>query len=198
MIRDFAKRCEKSMLASTIITLVLGIVLLIEPSGSIQVLTAIVAILAMLIGGFQIIDYIRQKREEKMLSLSLVLGTILLTVGIYLMCNLKSLVIFFTNIIGIAICIKALFKIQYAINIRDLSDKWLYNLVVGGFSMALGIVLILNPFKSAELFLRIIGGILVVASIAELIETAIIIKSLDDSKEIPFKEKENKDSEIVE
>ena len=114
------------------------------------------------------------------------------------MCNLKSLVIFFTNIIGIAICIKALFKIQYAINIRDLSDKWLYNLVVGGFSMALGIVLILNPFKSAELFLRIIGGILVVASIAELIETAIIIKSLDDSKEIPFKEKENKDSEIVE
>ncbi len=189
MIRDFAKRCEKSMLASTIITLVLGIVLLIEPSGSIQVLTAIVAISLMLIGGFQIIEYIREKREEKMQSLSLVLGTILLVVGIYLMCNLKSLVIFFTNIIGIAICIKALFKIQYAINIRDLSDKWLYNLIVGAFSMILGIILIFNPFKSAEVFLRIIGAVLVVSSIAELIETTMIIKSLDDSKEIPFKEK---------
>ena len=195
MIRDFAKRCEKSRLASTIITLVLGIVLLIEPSGSIQVLTAIVAISLMLIGGFQIIEYIREKREEKMQSLSLVLGTILLVVGIYLMCNLKSLVIFFTNIIGIAICIKALFKIQYAINIRDLSDKWLYNLIVGVFSMILGVLLIFNPFKSAEVFLRIMGAILVVSSIAELIETTMIIKSLDDSKEIPFKEKEKTETE---
>ena len=64
--------------------------------------------------------------------------------------------------------------------------------------MALGILLIFNPFKSAELFLRIIGGVLVVASITELIETAMIIKSLDDSKEIPFKEKESKEKEVEE
>jgi uncharacterized membrane protein HdeD (DUF308 family) len=194
MIRDFAKRCEKSMLVSTVITLVLGIVLVFEPSGSIQVLTAIVAILAMLAGGFQIVDYIRQSRQEKMLSLSLVLGIMLLSIGIYLIYNLKSLVIFFTNIIGIALCIKSLFKIQYAFNIRDLSDKWLYNLVVGLISMILGLLLLINPFKSAELFLRIIGVILVLSSIAELVETIMVIKSLDikevdDSIEIPFKEK---------
>jgi uncharacterized membrane protein HdeD (DUF308 family) len=169
-------------------------VLVFEPSGSIQVLTAIVAILAMLAGGFQIVDYIRQSRQEKMLSLSLVLGIMLLSIGIYLIYNLKSLVIFFTNIIGIALCIKSLFKIQYAFNIRDLSDKWLYNLVVGLISMILGLLLLINPFKSAELFLRIIGVILVLSSIAELVETIMVIKSLDikevdDSIEIPFKEK---------
>lgn len=191
MILEFAKRCEKSMLISTVITLVLGIVLLIEPSGSIQVLTAIVAILSMLIGGLQIIEYIRQKREEKMMSLSLALGVILLSVGIYLMFNLKSLVIFFTNIIGIAICIKALFKIQYAFNVKGLSNKWTYNLIVGVVSMILGIILICNPFKSAELFLRIIGVLLLISSIAEIVETGLVIKSLDDAREIPFVEKEN-------
>lgn len=195
MLLEFAKRCEKSMLMTTVITLVLGIVLLIEPSGSIQVLTAVVAILCMIIGGLQIIEYIRQKREEKMMSLSLVLGVILLSVGLYLMFNLKSLVIFFTNIIGIVICIKALFKIQYACNIKGISDKWNYNLIVGAISMVIGIILICNPFQSAELFLRIIGVLLIISSLAEIVETGIVIRSLDDAKEIKFTEKKEKAEE---
>lgn len=195
MLLEFAKRCEKSMLITTVVTLVLGIVLLIEPSGSIQVLTAIVAILSMLIGGLQIVEYMRQQREEKMMSLSLVLGVILLTIGIYLMFNLKSLVIFFTNIIGIVLCIKALFKIQYAFNIKGISDKWIYNLIVGIISMILGVILICNPFQSAELFLRIIGILLIISSIAEIVETGMVIKSLEEAKEIPFVEKEKTSQE---
>lgn len=197
MILDYIKRCEKSMLISTVVTLILGVVLAFEPGGSIKVITAIIAILFMLIGLFQLIDYLRQGKIEKMMSLSLILGIILFGVGVFLFVNLESLINFITTLIGITIMIKSLFKLQFAFNIKGVSDKWFYNLIVGLVGMILGIVLLVNPFESAELFLRIVGILLVVGSIAELVETFMVLRTLDDVKddaiELAFEEKKHKD-----
>lgn len=198
MILDYIKKCEKSMMVTSVITLILGIVLLIEPTGSIRVLTAIIAIMSMLMGGFQLIDYIRKPREEKIVSLSLILGIILLAVGLFLFLNTEALVKFITVIIGCTICVKSLFKIQFALNIRNISDKWKYNLIAGLIGMSLGIILLINPFESATLFLRIIGGAFVIGSVVELIETFVVMRSLDDVKELPFVEKKTKKKKDIE
>lgn len=183
MIIEYAKRCEKSMLISTIIVLILGLILAIEPSASIKMLSAIIALLFMCIGGFQIFSYIRLSHEEKMLSLSLILGIVLLVLGILLFVNLESLVNFVTILIGLTVGIKSLFKLQFAINLRDISDKWKYNLTISLAGIFLSLLILLNPFESAVAFLRIIGLILVIGSIIELIETNIVLKTLNSPKE---------------
>lgn len=202
MILDYAKKCEKSMLVTSIVTLVLGIVLVIEPTGSIKMLTAIIAIMCMLMGGFQLIDYIRKPREEKMTSLSLILAIILLSVGLFLFINNEALVKFITVIIGITICVKSLFKLQFALNLKGISDKWKYNLIAAIIGMSLGIIIFINPFESASLFLRIIGIALVIGSVLELVETGMVMNSLNDIKELPFVEKKKKnkkeDNTVVE
>lgn len=196
MILDYIKRCEKNMLISTVVTLILGVVLAFEPGGSIKVITAIIAILFMLIGLFQLFDYIRQERIEKMMSLSLILGIILFGIGVFLFVNLESLINFITTLIGVTIMIKSLFKLQFAFNIKGVSDKWFYNLIVGIIGMILGVILLVNPFASAELFLRIVGVLLVIGSIAELVETFMVLRTLDDVKddaiELAFEEKKHK------
>lgn len=192
MIIEYAKRCEKSMMVSTIVMLILGIILAIEPTASIRMITTIIAIVFMLIGGFQLVDYIRKPRQDKMMSLSLILGVILLAVGLFLFINTDSLVKFITVLIGITIAIKALFKIQFAMNIRDISDKWKYNLVIGLIEMTLGVILLLNPFNSAVIFLRIVGILLIVGSIVELVETGLVLKTLDSVTENKILEKDKK------
>lgn len=193
IIIDNAKKCEKGMMISSILTLILGIILLIEPTGSLRMLTSIIAIVAMIVGFFQLVDYIRKPRELKMMSLSLILGVFFLASGLFLLLNVDSLVKFVTLVIGVSIAIKAMFKIQFALNLRGISDKWKYNLIVGLLCMTLGVLLIFNPFKSAVLFLRIIGIVLAVGSIIELIETNMVLHTLDDVKELPFVEKNKKD-----
>ncbi len=197
MILDYIKRCEKSMLISTAVTLILGVVLAFEPGRSIKVITAIIAILFMLIGLFQLIDYIRQDKVEKMMSLSLILGIILCGIGVFLFLNLESLINFITTLIGITIMIKSLFKLQFAFNIKGMSEKWFYNLIIGVVGMILGIVLLINPFASAEIFLRIVGVLLVIGSIAEFVETFMVLRTLDDVKddaiELAFEEKKHKE-----
>lgn len=197
MILDFAKRCEKNMLFSTIVTLILGIVLAYSPEGSIKVITGIIAVLFILIGVLQLIDYVKQSKAEKMMSLSLILGILLTAIGVFLFINLESLASFVTTLIGIAILIKSLFKLQFAFNIKDISDKWFYNLIVGIVGVLLAILILANPFHSASLFLRIIGIIFIVGSIIELVETLMVIKTIDEHEaiELPFVEKKKKDEE---
>lgn len=189
---EFLRRCEKNMLLSTIFTLVLGVVLAIEPSGSIKILTGIIAGLCVLIGVVQFVDYIKQSKIEKMMSVSLILGIIFISIGIFLFVNLESLVKFITVLIGLVLIVKSLFKIQYAFNIKNISTKWSYNLIAGLIYLVLGIVLLVNPFESAVLFLRIIGVLLAIGSIAEFIETNMVLHTLDDVKELPFEEKYKK------
>lgn len=198
MIFDSAKRCEKSMLVSTIITLVLGIVLIFKPGESLKIITGIIACFFLLIGIVQFVDYFKQNKMEKMTSYSLILGIILCGIGIFLFINIDSLVNFITTIIGLSLIVKSLFKLQFAFNIKDISNKWFYNLIIGLLGMALGILLIFNPFKSAEMFLRIVGGLLVIGSIIEIVETNMVIKTIDDAKELPFEEKKPKKEEMEE
>lgn len=199
MILDYIRRCEKNMLISTVVTLLLGIVLAIAPGKSIKVITGIIALLFILIGALQLIEYIRQDKIEKIMSLSLILGLLLCGIGVFLFINLESLVSFITTLIGITIIIKSLFKLQFALNIKSVSSKWFYNLIVGIAGLVLGVVLLLNPFESAELFLRIIGILLAIGSIAELVETFIVLKTLDDvpddAIELPFEEKNKKEKD---
>lgn len=197
MILDFAKRCEKNMLFSTIVTLILGIVLAYSPEGSIKVITGIIAVLFILIGVLQLVDYVKQSKAEKMMSLSLILGILLTAIGVFLFINLESLASFVTTLIGIAILIKSLFKLQFAFNIKDISDKWFYNLIVGIVGVLLSILILANPFHSASLFLRIIGIIFIVGSIIELVETLMVIKTIDEHEaiELPFVEKKKKDED---
>ena len=195
MILEFAKRCEKNMLFSTVLTLILGIVLAYSPEGSIKVITGIIAALFLLIGILQLVDYVKQSKVEKMMSLSLILGILLSVVGIFLFINLESLANFITTLIGMAILIKSLFKLQFAFNIRDISDKWFYNLIVGIVGIVLGIVLLVNPFDSAKMFLRIVGIIFIIGSIVELVEICMVIKTIDEHEaiELPFEEKVKKE-----
>ena len=195
MILEFAKRCEKNMLFSTVLTLILGIVLAYSPEGSIKVITGIIAALFLLIGILQLVDYVKQSKVEKMMSLSLILGILLSVVGIFLFINLESLANFITTLIGIAILIKSLFKLQFAFNIRDISDKWFYNWIVGIVGIVLGIVLLVNPFDSAKMFLRIVGIIFIIGSIVELVEICMVIKTIDEHEaiELPFEEKVKKE-----
>jgi len=189
---ETAKNCEKSMIATSIITLILGLVLIFEPLKSVQLITIGIAVVLMAIGLVQIYFYIRSTRVEKMTSLSLVLGVMLLAIGLYFITSSTKLGELITAIIGIFVCIKSLFKIQYAMNLKGISPKWKYNLIAGLLYLSLGIIIILNPLDSLELFLRIIGGVLIVGSIAEFVETFMVLKTLDgvDIRELPFVEKE--------
>lgn len=193
MLYSSAKKYRKTCLISSIATLILGVVLMMEPANSLKIITMIIGIMTLIIGCFWVFDYIKSTPEEKMISKSLLLGVIASGVGLYLIINTQSLIKFITILIGITICIKSIVKLQFAINIRNFSTAWKYNLVFSLLGITLGVLLLANPFESAQTFLRIIGVVMIIGSVMELIECAFLMKNLnikEKAKELRWVDKD--------
>lgn len=178
------KNYEKSMIISTLCTLILGLLLALKPETSIKIITISIAVILIIIGSFMLGVYFKTEKQMRMVSVSLVISIVLFAISLFLILNTESLANFITIILGMFISIKALFKIQFAINLKNLSEKWKYNLIVGLLSLTLGVLILLNPFKSATLFFRIIGIILTMGSLIELIETILVLKNLKEKDNV--------------
>jgi uncharacterized membrane protein HdeD (DUF308 family) len=185
-----AKKSEKSIIASSILTLVVGIMLAIYPGDTLSIITKIIGAFLMVFGVVQIINYFKNAKEDRVGSASFAFGIILFAVGLYIFINDASLTKFVTTIIGILICIKSVYKIQLAISLKDYSNSWKYNLVSGLIVLSIGLIVIFYPYATAATILRVIGIALIVASVYEIIESVVVIKKIDTTvKDLPFKEK---------
>ena len=186
---DKLKKIEKSMIFSTMVTLVLGLLLTIFPEESLKILAYIIGIALIVMGGAFIIDYVRGSRLDKITSISFVLGTIFVAMGIFFIIAHLKLASFIMVIVGIIFLIKGLCKIQLAFNVRGVLESWKYNLIVGLLTLTIGLVIIINPAESVDTFLRIIGVFIIVGSFADLAESIWILRDLDKVKDADFVDK---------
>ncbi len=184
-----AKRSEKSIIASSILTLVVGVMLAIYPGNTLSLIGKVIGVALMIIGVSQIVVFFKNTKEDRVASASFALGIILFAIGLYIFINDKSLTNVFTTIIGLLICIKSIYKIQLAISLKSYSNTWKYNLVSGLIVLSMGLIIIFYPIETASTILRVIGIILIISSVYEIIESLVVIKKIDDFKDLPFKEK---------
>lgn len=195
---DIIKKSMRGMLVYTIIMLVVGIIFAVNPATSINVMTGFIAILAMLLGGYFVFDYIKTPSEKKLLSFSLAFGIVLIGIGLFIFLKRDALINFITVLIGITLIVKAIYKLQIALNIRKITKGWKYNLLVALLTFTMGCILVIYPNGAAETFLRIIGIVIALGSIGELVETAYVmgtikeatnVEIVSDAKELTFEEK---------
>ena len=184
-----AKRSEKSIIASSILTLVVGVMLAVYPGNTLSLIGKVIGVALMIIGVSQIVVFFKNTKEDRVASASFALGIILFAIGLYIFINDKSLTNVFTTIIGLLICIKSIYKIQLAISLKSYSNTWKYNLVSGLIVLSMGLIIIFYPIETASTILRVIGIILIISSVYEIIESLVVIKKIDDFKDLPFKEK---------
>lgn len=190
---DKLKKIEKNLIFSTIVTLVLGLLLTIFPDMSLKILAYVIGISLMVMGGAFIIDYVKGTRLEKITSISFVLGIIFIGIGLFFVVAHQSILNFIMIVIGIIFLIKGLCKVQLALNVRGVLDAWKYNLIVAILTLTIGLILVLNPGKSAETFLRIVGIFIIIGSFADLAESIWILKDLDKVHDADFIDKKRVD-----
>ena len=159
---DSLKKGENKSLVTTFITLVLGIILAIIPTQSLEIIVRVISILIIVIGGYLLVDYLRSSKDKQNISYSLAIGIIAIVIGLILFLNPSVPAKFVVVVVGILLIIKGIYKLQLSLNIRSLTDKWKYNFLVSLVIITIGILLIIYPYNSISLFLRIIGIILII------------------------------------
>ncbi|HOO67798.1 MAG TPA: DUF308 domain-containing protein [Bacilli bacterium] len=154
-------------LISPIFLLVLGIILLIIPGAVLTLVIQIVGVLLVVTSLFYLIDVFRNNSP----SLGLVYATSIGVLGVLLFIFPETIASLMPLILGLWIIIKSMFRLQLISTLKiDGSKVWFKVFIVNLLMLIMGIVLVFNPFKGAELMVRIIAIFILAYALLDIID----------------------------
>lgn len=166
---NYIKSLKVNYSLSAVICVILGIVLLVWPGQSTQV---VCMVLGIVLGGFgliQIILYLATKEKTMISHSMMMLGVVLAVIGGWIVLKPETIIKAVPMIVGILIVIHGLHNAVQAIDLKKMQyDNWWVALLLSLLTVALGVVLICNPFTVVDTVVRIIGAFLVYDGLSDM------------------------------
>ena len=166
---NYIKSLKVNYSLSAVICVILGIVLLVWPGQSTQV---VCMVLGIVLGGFgliQIILYLATKEKTMVSHSMMMLGVVLAVIGGWIVLKPETIIKTVPMIVGILIVIHGFHNAVQAIDLKKMQyDNWWVALLLSLLTVALGVVLICNPFTIVDNVVRIIGAFLVYDGLSDM------------------------------
>ena len=166
---NYIKSLKVNYSLSAVICVILGIVLLVWPGQSTQV---VCMVLGIVLGGFgliQIILYLATKEKTMVSHSMMMLGVVLAVIGGWIVLKPETIIQAVPMIVGILIVIHGFHNAVQAIDLKKMQyDNWWVALLLSLLTVALGVVLICNPFTIVDTVVRIIGAFLVYDGLSDM------------------------------
>lgn len=164
---------DKSSIITSVLFLILGICLLINPTGMVKFITYILGIIFVVYGSIKLYNYYKSK--ETISNIQLTLGITSIVVGIIIMfCN--GVIEFVIRLaMGGFILANGINKLIVALNSKDTNEKWASLLVIALILIIAGLYVILK----SNIVLSSIGIVLIIYSSVDLISYIMYPKNKD-------------------
>ncbi len=175
--QETIKNLEKKNIMLSILLIILGALLVWKPIGFIKTIVIVIGAILFVMAIVDFISYFNS--DQSINNTSLFKGIIELIAAVLLIFRNDVLIDLFPIIIGVVLIFNNIFKLQLSLNIKKIdAHKWTYGFVSGLIGILVGVVIILNPFETLELVIRIAGIIILISEIASLVYTGIIFKTV--------------------
>ena len=160
---------KRSFILLAAASLVLGILFLVTPRSSGLIICYICGGALLVAGIWNAVVYFRRTVEDSLFRRELVWGVIEILAGVYIIARPQLLLGFLPVAMGLVMIYDALTKLQSAMDLLRMRwPYWWTMLVLGGVAAVLGVVMVLNPFETADVLVRFCGGALVVNAAMDL------------------------------
>lgn len=167
--KNLLKRIKANALLSALIYTVLGVVLLVWPELSTNVLCTALGLVLLVSGISDILEFVFQRDGSLYYNLQLGLGVILCAVGGWLLLRPTLIAVIIPRIIGVLVCFHGFKDFGDALTLRkNKSPRATAALLLGIITILLGVVLVVNPFSAFTTVVRIIGLILIYDGVSDL------------------------------
>ena len=170
-------------LITSILSIIVGLVLIFLPTVSNKVVGIIVGVIILIFGINAVYKYFHRD-VAKIYSLNIVFGVLYSILGVVIILYPYSVMEFVTVCLGLFIIINGATKVNYGLWLkRGNEDSWLVTLVTGIFLVVLGIMVVFNPF-SAFTVTQISGAFLIIVGILNVSDTILFKKRAKEIMEI--------------
>ncbi|MGX6978273.1 DUF308 domain-containing protein [Vagococcus elongatus] len=156
---------KKYVLLQGLFYLLFGIIIVMRPGATMNIFIKVIAGYFLVMGLISIVRGLKYKEEVLYSRMSLMGGVLYLIIAGAAVLFMRTLIGLLPILLGIFIIVSGINKWVY-LNQFHMAEKRSYIYI--GIMVALGIILLFNPFGAVLVAFRIFGVILIVMGIAEL------------------------------
>lgn len=182
---NYFKNLKANYTVSAVICVIVGLVLMIWPGTSTQVVCMVLGGMLLIYGIIQIILYLFARERTLYLQGMLVLGIIFSVVGAWILLKPEMIIKAVPIIMGIIIIMHGLHNAIQAIDLKKMNyDRWWVALLFGLLTIILGGVLVYNPFSVVNTVVRVIGAFLIYDGLSDMWIISRLFKTKKNSRKI--------------
>ena len=176
------KKLNKYMnfsIAISVMLMILGVVVFIYPTVTLNILSYTLSIILILFGIFLVIEDYRFKNLWIVFDFSL-LGIILLLLGVILLMYPNTLAILIPIFMGIWFITSGILKFKITSLLKN-SDTfiWIMSFLMAILSILCGITFIISPLNSTITFVSFMGVLLFIYSLSDIIDMIIFKRNIN-------------------
>lgn len=159
---------RRSSIAAAAVTILLGILLVCWPDRSVSFLCMLLGAAILITGLVYVLGWIARRREG-VPAFFVLPGVILCALGVWLMTSPASVVMLIQYIFGVILIFHGVVDLQGAAALmRQRWGRWWLDLLAALLTLALGAVILLNPFGTFAALMILIGASLIFDGLSDL------------------------------
>lgn len=174
-IRKGMNKIFNTSIITSVVILVLGIFLFIQPDTIISMISIILGIMILIPGITALIDYFKTKYNPNLIT-----GVITVIIGMILIVNTKLVASIMPFILGIYFVISGITRLQYALELKKQKIKYTASLCISILIIICGLLFITNPFGGALVITKVMGIFMVIYSVLDIVNAMVIKKEMHD------------------
>lgn len=166
------KKIKWHMLLISMVYLALGVFLIAAPALTLNVVCYLIGSAVLICGAVQLVRYFTQKEALFLAPLTFCFGVLCVAIGLFFIVRTDIVVSILPVLFGLFVIFDSVTRIQNALELRRCQyHNWWAFLLLGLLSIALGVLMIANPFATMETLVMAIGVILAVEGALNLISS---------------------------
>lgn len=167
------KSIRNSLILSSLLYIVLGVVLLVMPELSLGFACLLIGGAVVIYGVVRLAAYFRGGPAAD--KLDLVLGVLLILLGLFLLIWIRFLLAFVPVVLGIYILIDSFGSLKRSLDMKALGfGRWWVSFLVAAALAICGLVMVLNPFGTIEGLVMFIGLGFLIDGVTTLVNTILL------------------------
>ncbi len=171
-------RIKALYITISILSLLAGIALVIWPGASVITICYVVGSAAILVGAVRLAGYFSKDSYNLNFQFDFAMGLVFLILGTVLIFHPGDTVAVLHFSVGILVLVDSVFKLQTALDAKHFGlKKWWVMLLCALLCAGLGLVLVILPFRTAEILVRVTGAALAVNSGENILTAGYTVKS---------------------
>ncbi len=180
----FLDKLKRSWIFSAVVTVILGLILVLFPAAALKSVSYAVGGLAIAMGVIRTVRYFKQDHACPYLFQSdLVVGLLSVGFGIFMVSQPVTVLSLVPHIFGILMVGFGIGGILRAVDAKKTGfGSWGVLLALAIVSIALGWLILANPFGAMETVTIVIGGCLIYQGVSDFVATRMVGKRISEWK----------------